>query len=243
MNRRMSVRRLLAVAVPLAVTAAVIAGCGTKNVGVPENYKYAYFDGKITFGDTANIFTDRANFVQFIVTGESRDKLAPVFESIDASDSARTRWVEFYGTTALKDTVLGYDMEMYITVDSLLGFSADTTVQRTMEVIAGPYEAELDTMKFQLRILPNYTYILNEFNYGKSLTVSKVGKWMRTSPYSLLLTEDEADYISTVEDYSSLMTDRKDSLSHKTMRFEYDPESMTLIEQKTKTVVFWRVFM
>lgn len=222
---------------------SVLAGCTGRPV--QENTEYAYFDGKLTLTDTgSSVFVDRANFVRFIVTDSSAGRLKPVMETLTRGDSAaNSAWIEFYGSVAPKDTVLDYNMMMYITVDSLLNFGPSEGRER--EYMVGAYEFTMDTMKYQLRVLPNYTYVLSEFARQRDVMLSKKGKWKRTGPYTLLFNEEERVFVyDNGAEYASGMTPSgKDSARYKTMRFVFDPEAETLVEKDSGSVVFWRVYL
>lgn len=222
---------------------SVLAGCTGRPV--PENTEYAYFDGKLTLTDSGpTVFRDRANFVRFIVTDSSTGRLKPVLETLTRGDSAaNSAWIEFYGSVAPKDTVMWYDMMMYITVDSLLNYGPPEG--REQEYMVGAYEFTMDTMKYQFRVLPNYTYVLSEFARQRDIMLSKKGSWKRTGPNTLLFSEEERAFVyDNGATYSSGMTPSgEDSAGNMTMRFVFDPEAETLVEKDSGTIVFWRVYL
>ncbi len=243
MNSKEIMRSKITIISSVAVLLFVFVGCNSRPV--PDKIEYAYFDGKLTLTDTgSNIFVDRANFVKFIVTDSSAGRLKPVMETMKRGDStANTRWIEFYGSVAPKDTIMGYDMMMYITVDSLLDFGPSEGKDQVYMV--GAYEFTMDTMKYQFRVLPNYTYVLGEFARQRDVMLSKKGKWKRTGPYTLLFNEEERVFRYDNEaEYESWMTPSgEDSARYNTMRFVFDPEADTLIEKDSGKIVFWRVYL
>lgn len=227
------------------IVISVLAGCGRKTVVMQDGEEPAYFDGWITLSDTgSHLFIDRANFVRLLVTDESLDKLAPVLESVVPGDtSTTTRWIEFYGSVAPKDTVMDYGMVMYVTVDSLLRYGP--VEDRGMEYMVGAYEATLDTMKYHFRVLPDYTYVMNEFVKGRDMMVSKTGRWQRTDSNTLLFEEKDRVFLyDNGAQYSSPLTQPgADSSRYKSMRFVYDQDSYTLVEKEAGELVFWKVYL
>ncbi len=233
-------RTIVKVFLTAVVLLSMFAGCGRKRA--QDAAEPAYFDGFLLASDSGVVYSDRSNFVRFIVTDESLGKLAPVLQTLTPGDTAaNSSWVEFYGSVAPKDSVMRRGMEMYITVDSLIGFGPFTG--RVREHMVGSYELAIDTMEYQFRVFPNYTYILNEYAQRRDIMVSKAGTWKRTDAHTLLFTEDDRLFVyDNRSTYSSLLTKPgKDSCEFKTMRFVFDPDSHTLIEKEAGEIVFWRI--
>lgn len=220
----------------------LLAGCG-KNASADD--RPAYFDGVLVLSKGKEpVFRDRANFIDIALTGESLGKLAAVLEDApEPEDSVDVElWLEFYGSVLRRDSLAGRD-KAYIVMDSLLRFEPAAGDHREA-LIVGMYESTVDTMKYQLRVIPNYRYIWNEYIYGRDIVVSKVGRWERVAPYEVRFMEDECDYVrSDSVKYRSLATPRFGKGGKQEMYFEFDAKSFSLIDTDDGVLVFWKVYL